>query len=165
MYPVLVPYGKPLFLHPSLSLLSLTIPSRVDLRPVTSHDSAENDDELAPPLNPEAETSHRRRTAFRDILLLRQRPNASAEERIFALRRLREQRRNHSDRDIAGGGSANASTEDVRDRRSRRISLRLSDAFTGRRRERREESPAPAAQGESSRTADPGPELGSEPRT
>ncbi|KAH7380599.1 hypothetical protein BKA66DRAFT_391530, partial [Pyrenochaeta sp. MPI-SDFR-AT-0127] len=43
---------------------------RVDLHPVTSHDStvSQNPDDLAPPLNPEAETSQRRRTAFRDIL-------------------------------------------------------------------------------------------------
>jgi hypothetical protein len=111
------------------SYFSLTQHSRVDLHPITTHSSAENNDDLAPPLNtPEAEPSHRRRTAFRDILLLRQRPNASAEERISALRRLREQR---SERDVTS--SANASTED---RRSRRISVRLSDVFTGRRRER-----------------------------
>ncbi|KAF1837275.1 hypothetical protein BDW02DRAFT_157073 [Decorospora gaudefroyi] len=123
---------------------------RVDLRPVTSHDSSasHDPDQLAPPLNPGTETSHRRRTAFRDILSLRQRPNASAEERIIALRRLREQRRNQSG-DVAAG-SANASTEDVansRDRRARRISARLSDVFAGRsRRERRDESPSQQAE-------------------
>lgn len=113
--------------------------SRVDLRPVQSRDSydSQNPDGLAPPLNPEGETSHRRRTAFRDILSLRHRPNASTEERIGALRRLREQHRNHSG-DLAGD-SANASVEDTR---SRRISHRLSDVFAGRtRRDRREESP------------------------
>ncbi|KAI4614593.1 uncharacterized protein J4E87_009393 [Alternaria ethzedia] len=118
---------------------------RVDLRPVNSRDSTgSQEDELAPPLNPEGDTSHRRRTALFDILSLRQRPNASPEERISALRRLREQRRNQSG-DVATG-SANASTEDVdgaRDRRNRRISARLSDVFSGRsRRERADESSA-----------------------
>ncbi|CAN9112645.1 unnamed protein product [Alternaria alternata] len=119
---------------------------RVDLRPVTSHDSSTSQDqnELAPPLNPEADSSHRRRTALFDILSLRHRPNASPEERIGALRRLREQGRNQSGNVAAG--SVNASAEDVassRDRRNRRISVRLSDVFTGRtRRERRDESPA-----------------------
>ncbi len=128
---------------------ALTINSRVDLRPVTSRDSIDSHDpdELAPPINPEAETSHRRRTAFRDILSLRHRPNASTEERISALRRLREQRRDQVG-EIAEG-SANASTEDVvgRDRRSKRLSVRLSGVFGGRtRRERREESPAQPAE-------------------
>jgi hypothetical protein len=124
----------------------LTSASRVDLRPVTSHDSSASQDpnELAPPLNPEAESSHRRRTALFDILSLRHRPNASPEERIGALRRLREQRRNQGSDFI--GGSTNASVEEVagaRDRRNRRISVRLSDVLTGRsRRERRDESPA-----------------------
>ncbi|KAJ4377691.1 hypothetical protein N0V83_000520 [Neocucurbitaria cava] len=126
---------------------------RVDLRPVTSHDSTAsepNPDDLAPPLDPLAETSHRRRTAFRDIISLRHHPNASAEERISALRRFREQRRNQSG-DVVDA-SADASTEDVaansRDRRSKRMSVRLSDVFSGRtRRDRRDESPV---QGESS---------------
>jgi hypothetical protein len=124
----------------------LTSASRVDLRPVTSHDSSASQDpnELPPPLNPEAESSHRRRTALFDILSLRHRPNASPEERIGALRRLREQRRNQGSDFI--GGSTNASVEEVagaRDRRNRRISVRLSDVLTGRsRRERRDESPA-----------------------
>lgn len=118
---------------------------RVDLRPVESRDSsASQEGELAPPLNPEAETSHRRRHALRDILSFRHLPNASAEERIGALRRLREQRRNQSG-DL-GPESANASAENVanaRDRRSRRISSRLSDVFTARaRRDRSDTSPA-----------------------
>ena len=113
-------------------MLGMLIPiSRVDLRPVTSHDSSTSQDqnELAPPLNPEADSSHRRRTALFDIL---------------SLRHLREQGRNQSGNVAAG--SVNASAEDVassRDRRNRRISVRLSDVFTGRtRRERRDESPA-----------------------
>ena len=123
----------------------LTFTSRVDLRPVNSRDSTgSQEDELAPPLNPEGDTSHRRRTVLFDILSLRQRPNASPEERISALRRLREQRRNQSG-DVTTG-SANASAEDIdgaRDRRNRRISARLSDVFSGRsRRERADESSA-----------------------
>ncbi|KAF1842528.1 uncharacterized protein K460DRAFT_346486 [Cucurbitaria berberidis CBS 394.84] len=122
---------------------------RVDLRPVTSHDSTAsqpNPDDLAPPLDPTADTSHRRRTAFRDILSLRHRPNASAEERISALRRLREQRGNQS-REVVVDGNLNTSAEDVaaassRDRRSKRMSARLSDVFSGRtRRDRTDESP------------------------
>ncbi|KAH7138926.1 hypothetical protein B0J11DRAFT_28750 [Dendryphion nanum] len=109
---------------------------RVDLRPTLSNESSENADHdtdvLAPPLGPEAEVSHRRRTALRDILSLRSRPNASAEERISALRRLREQRRNQSG-DVAESASANGSVEDVAAaRRSRRISVRLSGVFGGR---------------------------------
>ncbi|KAA8615946.1 RING-finger-containing ubiquitin ligase [Pyrenophora tritici-repentis] len=130
---------------------------RVDLRPVQSRDSldSQNMDGLASPLNPEAETSHRRRTAFRDILSLRHRPNASTEERIGALRRLREQRRNNSG-DLAGDG--NASVEDTR---SRRISNRLSDVFAGRtRRERRDESPTQAP-GDGSLRPDAGAGAGS----
>lgn len=119
---------------------------RVDLRPVDSHDSSasHDQDQVAPPLNPDTETSHRRRTAIRDILLFRHLPNSSAEERIGALRRLREQRRNHSG-DLAGE-STNPSVENIantRDRRSRRISTRLSDAFGARaRRERGDADPA-----------------------
>ena len=122
------------------------ITSRVDLRPTTSHTSAGDDDEqdpssLAPPLQPEQDMSHRRRSAFRDILSMRSRPDASSEERISALRRLREQRRNHSG-DVAG--SANASEEDVAaQRRSRRISVRLSDVFHSRSRRRDDEHDAP----------------------
>jgi hypothetical protein len=118
---------------------------RVDLRPVNSHDSSasQNQDELAPPLNPDVETSHRRRTALRDILSFRQLPNASAEERIGALRRLRDQRRNQSgDLPDESGNPSVENVANARDRRSRRISTRLSDVFVARaRRERREESP------------------------
>jgi hypothetical protein len=105
---------------------------RVDLRPTKTNDSSNSQgDELAPPLNPEAESSHRR-PHLRDILFFRSHPDAPAEDRIGALRRLREQRRNQSG-DVAEG-NANASAEDVArgDRRSRRISTRLSDVFSGR---------------------------------
>ncbi|KAF2633552.1 hypothetical protein BU25DRAFT_324447, partial [Macroventuria anomochaeta] len=106
---------------------------RVDLRPTNTHESnGSQGDELAPPLNPEAEASHHRRTGLRDILFFRSHPDAPAEDRISALRRLREQRRNQSG-DVAEG-TANASAEDVTrgDRRSRRFSTRLSDVFSGR---------------------------------
>ncbi|KAF9697421.1 hypothetical protein EKO04_004952 [Ascochyta lentis] len=115
---------------------------RVDLRPTTTNDSSNSHaDELAPPLNPEAETSHRRRTALRDILFFRQHPDAPAEDRISALRRLRDQRRNQSG-DVAEG-HAHASPEDGprADRRSRRVSTRLGDVFSGR--TRRGTSPSP----------------------
>ncbi|KAH6616832.1 hypothetical protein C7974DRAFT_53180 [Boeremia exigua] len=118
---------------------------RVDLRPTkTNESSATPGDELAPPLNPEADAapdaaSHRR-TGLRDILFFRSHPDAPAEDRISALRRLREQRRNQSGE--VAEVAANASAEDVtRDRRSRRISTRLGDVFSGR--ARRGTSPAP----------------------
>jgi hypothetical protein len=123
---------------------SLTLHSRVDLHPVTSHDSSasHNPDDPTPA---EAETLPHR-SAFRDILSLRQRPNATPQERIYYLRRLREQRRNRSD-DVADDGAA---TEDATDRRrSKRLSVRLSGVFSGRTRRER----SPAQQGESSRTA------------
>lgn len=106
---------------------------RVDLRPTTTNDSSNSQgDELAPPLNPDSETSHRRRTALRDILFFRQHPDAPAEDRISALRRLREQRHNQSG-DVAEV-NADTSAEEVarEDRRSRRISTRLGDVFSGR---------------------------------
>ena len=81
---------------------------------------------------------------MRDILSFRSRPDASADERISALRRLREQRRNRSEEGV------NASAEDVANaRRSKRLSVRLSDVFSGRRRGR-EESPPAETEGESS---------------
>ncbi|KAK7192727.1 hypothetical protein DPSP01_006846 [Paraphaeosphaeria sporulosa] len=101
---------------------------RVDLRPTTSHTSNDaeadpNSTTLAPPLQSE-EPANRRHSTLRDILSFRSRPNASADERISALRRLREQRRNGSG-EVAGVG-ANVSSEDVgaQDRRrSKRMSL------------------------------------------
>ena len=93
---------------------------------------ASEDTELAPSLNPDAESSQRRRVALRDILSLRQRPNASPEERISALRRLREQRHNQS-RDAVEASPDSTDDQAMRsDRRSRRFSARLSDVFTSR---------------------------------
>ncbi|KAH9871824.1 hypothetical protein J1614_006081 [Plenodomus biglobosus] len=136
---------------------------RVDLHPVTSTDDhstppSTNPTESTPPL--EAEASHRRRSAFRDILSLRHRPNASAEERISALRRLREQRLNHSAADVADG-SADASSDDVaasatRDRRSTRMSKRFSYALHGRSR-RRDDSPDQGGDGAEGTTTGSGP--------
>jgi len=77
-----------------------------------------------------AEQPHR--TAFRDILSLRHRPNATPQERIYYLRRLREQRRNRS-------GDVAEQQEDTNDRRRNRMSVRLSGVFGGR--ARRERSP------------------------
>jgi hypothetical protein len=113
----------------------LTSRSRVDLRPTASHTSSDEESDpnhLAPPIGPEQESSYRRRSALRDILSLRSRPNASAEERISALRRLRDARRNLSGENVTQG-SANASAENVAAaRRSRRISARLSGVFSSR---------------------------------
>jgi hypothetical protein len=120
---------------------------RVDLRPTSLHSNRSSsitdpdaDSYLAPPLQPETDPSHRRRSALRDILNLRSRPNASAEERISALRRLREQRRNQSSEGVAAG-SSNLSVPQTEEnapgnRRSRRISARLSGVFGGGRRRR-----------------------------
>ncbi|KAF2712409.1 hypothetical protein K504DRAFT_426656 [Pleomassaria siparia CBS 279.74] len=116
---------------------------RVDLRPVDARNSIDDQDPdmLAPPLQPEMSMSHRRRSAFRDMLLLRSSPNASTEERISALRRLREQRRNGSG-DLASG-SANGSSDDVTAaRRNRRISTRLSNVFSGRSRGATQDEPS-----------------------
>ncbi|KAF2644612.1 hypothetical protein P280DRAFT_514083 [Massarina eburnea CBS 473.64] len=117
---------------------------RVDLRPVTSNTSTDdglenNHDLLAPPPQSDNDPAHRRRSGLRDILSFRSIPNSSPDERISALRRLREQRRNGSG-DVEG---AHASNEDVATRRSNRMSARLSGVFSGRRRGR-EESPQPA---------------------
>ncbi|KAF2828812.1 hypothetical protein CC86DRAFT_368942 [Ophiobolus disseminans] len=125
---------------------------RVDLRPVNTNESStsRDPDDIGPPLNPEAETAHRHRTAFRDILSLRYRPNATPQERIYYLRRLREQRRNRGDDAADSSADINASNEDVADRRrSKRMSVRLSDVFSGRTRRER----SPTQQGESSRSA------------
>ncbi|KAL5113545.1 hypothetical protein ACEQ8H_008584 [Pleosporales sp. CAS-2024a] len=71
---------------------------RVDLRPVASNSSNPNDADpnasTAPADATASELPHR--SAFRDILSLRHRPNATPQERIYYLRRLREQRRNRS---------------------------------------------------------------------
>ncbi|KAF2115695.1 hypothetical protein BDV96DRAFT_621387 [Lophiotrema nucula] len=136
---------------------------RVDLRPTTSRTSTSPDDEntdpeaLAPPLQPEVERSSNRRSMLNNILAFRSRPNASAEERISALRRLREQRRNQSGGDVAGG-SANASSEDVAAdrRRSRRISARFHDAFSIRTRRNGVEDAAPGVTGEASNSSSSG---------
>jgi hypothetical protein len=134
----------------SFALIANITYSRVDLRPVTSIDSSASQDpeETTPPLNPETEAQPHR-SAFRDILSLRYRPNATPQERIYYLRRLREQRRNRSG-DVAEDGAVAGSIEDATDRRrSKRLSVRLSGVFSGRTRRER----SPAHQGESSRGA------------
>jgi hypothetical protein len=123
----------------------LILHSRVDLRPVTSHDSTASHDPDSPTATTHSEvgTSHRHRSAFRDILSLRHRPNATPQERIYYLRRLRDQRRNRSG-DVAGEGTETSRTnDDTADRRrSARISARLSNVFNGRM--RMDRSPAQA---------------------
>lgn len=118
---------------------------RVDLRPTKTNESSNSHgDELAPPLSSEAEAeaegSHHRRTGLRDILFFRSHPDSSAEERINALRRLREQRRNQSSDNAQGSVDAAAEDASRGDRRSRRISTRLSDVFSGRTRQSRSPS-------------------------
>jgi len=128
--------------------------SRVDLRPVNSRGSIEEEDPeaLAPPLQPET-MSHRRRSMFRDVMAFRSRPNASTEERISALRRLREQRRNGSG-DVAGPvNESTDSTDDITNaRRSRRLSTRFTGVFGGGRTRvtAQEEPPMPSAEASSS---------------
>ncbi|KAF2274129.1 uncharacterized protein EI97DRAFT_347548, partial [Westerdykella ornata] len=105
---------------------------RVDLRPSTSRSSNghgdTDQDGLAPPLQPDdGDGAHRRRSGLRDIVLFRNRPHASAEERISALRRLRDQRRVEQ---ANTQSSAEVGTADQR--RSRRLSARLSDVFSSR---------------------------------
>ncbi|KAF1974737.1 hypothetical protein BU23DRAFT_90010 [Bimuria novae-zelandiae CBS 107.79] len=137
---------------------------RVDLRPTTTHDSSTSDasadpNTLAPPLQSEPETSSRRHSTLRDVLSFRSRPNASADERISALRRLREQRRNGSGEAVttppnASSDNVAAAGASARDRRSNRMSVRLSDVFSGRRRGDavREESPEAGASSASTTT-------------
>ena len=92
----------------------LTDPSRVDLRPTTSNSTSNTSspDALAPPLQSAAatDTANRRHSTLRDILSFRARPNASPDERISALRRLRESRRNGSG-DVAASASASSSAD------------------------------------------------------
>jgi hypothetical protein len=129
-----------------------THPSRVDLRPVTTNSTLDEEEgtnhHLAPPLQSDTDPAHRRRSVMRDILSFRSRPDASADERISALRRLREQRRNRSEEGVDGN------TEDAAARRrSKRLSVRLSGVFAGRRR-------GPAADEGESSTAPPVPRDG-----
>lgn len=167
---------------------------RVDLRPVTSNDSSTshpNLDAADAPATADteaAETSHHR-TAFRDMLSLRYRPNATPQERIFYLRRLRDQRRNRgvegaessttaaagagagaSGGAVAGNGTGNGiGNADEDRRRSKRMSARLSGVFGGR--TRRDRSPQVQVQqqnGESSRdasTSAPGPASRADPNS
>ncbi|KAJ4993138.1 E3 ubiquitin-protein ligase [Stagonosporopsis vannaccii] len=106
---------------------------RVDLRPTKTNESTTSQaEELAPPLNPDTENSHHRRAGLRDLLFFRSHPDAPAEDRISALRRLREQQRNQSAEVAEVNTSASAEDGLREDRRSRRISTRLGDVFSGR---------------------------------
>jgi hypothetical protein len=80
------------------------------------------------------------------MLSLRYRPNATPQERIYYLRRLRAQRTNRSGENGENGASANEAENDRR--RSNRMSVRLSGVFGGRARRER----SPTQQGESSRS-------------
>ncbi|KAF2813935.1 uncharacterized protein BDZ99DRAFT_459684 [Mytilinidion resinicola] len=136
----------PACVDPWLLNVSGTCPlCRIDLRPTTS-DSASNRDSqdadspelLAPPLEPETEHSHRRRSALRDMLSLRSRPNATAEERLAALRRLREERRQAEDAladssTVVNTGVAGSNADETLDAsRRKRMSARLQEVFSVR---------------------------------
>lgn len=125
----------PACIDPWLLNVSGTCPlCRIDLRPTTSHSStnedADNDDRdsLAPPLElAEPESSYRRRSALRDILSFRNRPNATTEEWLVALRRLRDQRPQSSD--MAAMGNSTSGEEPVDPGRRKRVSTILQDVF------------------------------------
>jgi len=128
---------------------------RVDLRPVTSHSSTDPSDPSSPNASDPDPTSplpHHHRSAFRDILSLRHRPNATPQERIYYLRRLREQRGVNRSGDVTEqGAAAQASSEELGERRRSRMSARLSGVFGGRR-GRAEMDRSPTQVGEGSRT-------------
>lgn len=110
---------------------------RVDLRPTKTNESGTpQGDELAPPLNPDvnpdAEQSPQRRAGLRDILFFRSHPDAPAEDRISALRRLREQRRDQVGEVAEDNANASADDPSRGDHRSRRISTRIGEVFSGR---------------------------------
>lgn len=124
------------------NILQLTfanrIRSRIDLRPITSVDSASGpSDNLPPPLdadgsNPPSNRASRRMSGIWDILNPRRMAHATPEERIEALRRVREQR-----------GSNPA--EELETRRRRRLTARLGETF-GVRTRARGTSPAGSAE-------------------
>ncbi|OCL03735.1 hypothetical protein AOQ84DRAFT_381322 [Glonium stellatum] len=126
----------PACVDPWLLNVSGTCPlCRIDLRPTTSHSSTNedngNDDRgsLAPPLGPaDPDSSYRRRSALRDILSLRSRPNATTEERLAALRRLREHRAQSGD--VAGPESSTGGEEPADPGRRKRVSVMLQDVFS-----------------------------------
>jgi hypothetical protein len=120
--------------------LTNRISSRRDLRPEANAEAGEagstGNDELSPPLNEGADnatqgpegvedptsTRHRRRSRLLDLTRLR---HAPPQERIAALRQLREQSR------AEGEGNAANSAEDSATQQSRRTRLagRLRDRF------------------------------------
>jgi hypothetical protein len=125
----------PACIDPWLLNVSGTCPlCRIDLRPITSHSStnedADNDDRssLAPPLEfAGPESSYRRRSALRDVLSFRNRPNATTEEWLAALRRLRDQRPQSGDAATMGTGPSGE--EPVDPGRRKRVSTILQDVF------------------------------------
>lgn len=103
--------------------------SRIDLRPVTSIDSVPvPTDNLPPPLEvdgsgPPSNRASRRMSGLWEVLNPRRMAHATPEERIAALRRLREQ----NGRNIV---------EDQETRRRRRLTARLGETFGVRTRAR-----------------------------
>lgn len=103
--------------------------SRIDLRPVTSIDAASGpSDNLPPPLEvdgpgPPSNRASRRMSGLWEILNPRRMAHATPEERIAALRRLREQ-------------NGRNPTEEQETRRRRRLTARLGETFGVRTRAR-----------------------------
>ena len=145
----------------STQSIALTFPSRIDLRPPGERDADARpsaDGTLPPPLDAEgAEASglavpHNQRASRRlsgfitDILNPSRMQSASREERIAALRRLRE----HRNQSVA---------EEAETRRRRRLTARLGETFGVRTRARGASPPASGGTGAS--LAPPAPEASS----
>ncbi|QDS75441.1 hypothetical protein FKW77_003943 [Venturia effusa] len=120
----------PACIDPWLLNVSGTCPlCRIDLRPVTSIDSVTaSPDNLPPPLDadgtsPPSNRASRRMSGLWEVLNPRRMAHASPEERIEALRRLRE----HNGRNP---------TEEQETRRRRRLTARLGETFGVRTRAR-----------------------------
>lgn len=123
--------------------MHLTHHSRIELRSRFNNDEGapsdgatneERTDHIAPleTANPNR-SSHRFSTAFRDALHLRRVRDAPPEERIAALRELRQSTDQHREREQSNNDSARAEDSQVSDadaeRRRSRLAGRLHEAF------------------------------------
>ncbi|KAE9961392.1 hypothetical protein BLS_002239 [Venturia inaequalis] len=129
----------PACIDPWLLNVSGTCPlCRIDLRPVTSIDAVSSPpDHLPPPLEmdgsgPPSNRASRRMSGLWEVLNPRRMAHATPEERIAALRRLREQNQRNS-------------VEELETRRRRRLTARLGETF-GVRTRARGTSPAGSAE-------------------
>lgn len=130
---------------------TLTPSSRIDLRPKEGTDAnntlSPNSSQLPPPLEPEAATAEnrtsRRFSGFLNEWLNPQRmEEASREQRIAALRRFTEQRRQ-------------STTEEGESRRVRRLTARLGETFGVRTRARGASPPASSSSASASASSPP----------